>query len=221
VDNVKGWDIDTFTYELAYEWDLGTYDMILVLDIGGQNYYLAPSSSLQGYMTNNTISSYLNKYLEPYFASGNYDGGVLALYDALSGWYETHDPSAHSGSSYQQYDNYGSTSGFSQYATLGIAGTVISVIFFIIILLLILSIIDNARYYSYRRRYVGVPPIAFYPILFWHGPGWGWYTRRHHMPDAHFRDRPGPRPPGGGHGSPPRWPTGGCRWRPGGPSCCT
>lgn len=208
VDNVKGWSIDQYTYQLAAAWSLGTYDMILLLDIGGENYYLAPSSALEGYITVNEIHSYLNKYLEPYFAAGDYDQGVVALFNALSGWYQTKDPSAvigGSGYSYgTAYDNYG----FSQYASPGTAVTVIFLILFIIILIIVLSAIDNARYYSYRRRYVGTPPIAFWPILFWHRPGWGWYARRHRMPDSHFRR--GPRPPhGGGFGGGPRPPFGG------------
>ncbi len=45
VNNVKGRDISEYTYELASEWSLGTYDMILLLDIGGQEYYLALSDT--------------------------------------------------------------------------------------------------------------------------------------------------------------------------------
>lgn len=52
------------------------------------------------------------------------------------------------------------------------------------------TLIDSARYTAYRQRYYGVvnPPYVFRPILFWHGPSYGWYRRR-------WRQPPPPPPP--------------------------
>ena len=75
---------------------------------------------------------------------------------------------------------------------------VISLLVLLVAALMVLSAIDRARYNSYRARFYGgaSPPYVFRPILFWHGPGYGWYRRHWH--------RPPPPPPGGPRG--PRGP---------------
>ena len=67
----------------------------------------------------------------------------------------------------------------------------------VVIVLIVATIADQYRYNDYRRRYYGVPnpPVTFRPILFWHGPRWGWYRRRWYAPPP-----PPPRPPRGGPG---------------------
>lgn len=61
---------------------------------------------------------------------------------------------------------------------------VISLLVLLVAALMVLSAIDRARYNSYRARFYGVasPPYVFRPILFWHGPGYGWYRRHWHRP---------------------------------------
>ena len=212
VSSVKGWDIWDYNYELASRWSLATYDMILLLDIGGQNYSLIQSDALVDYIGDGALNAYLNQYLEPYFAKGDYESGVMSLFNALSGWYAQHDPVSayqNGGSAYPAPDspnNYGYGHGPS--VQTGAASAVVSMIFLIVVVVIVLSALDSMRYAGYRRRYTGTPPVAFWPILFWHGPRSHWYTRRHHMPDSHFRQ--GPRPPhSGGFGGGPRPPFGG------------
>lgn len=201
VNNVNGQDISEYAYQLAYTWSLDTYDMILLLDIGGQDYYLAPSSVLEPYLSNNDVSSYLYRYLEPYFATGDYDSGVMALFDALNDWYAAHDPAGGALNGASSYYEAPSSGFGTSLIHMGIAAAVIAVIFLVVFLIVILSAIDSIRYAVYRRRYIGVPPVAFLPILFWHGPGWGWYTRRQHMSNVHFHPHDDWRkPPGGGFG---------------------
>ncbi len=134
----------------------------------------------------------------------------MALFNQLSTWYSEQDPASHintGGSSYAtDYDSYG----YSPYVGMSTAGAIIFIIFLAFVLIIVLSAIDSARYASYRRRYTGVPPIAFIPILFWHRPGSFWYTRRHNMPNSHFhRHDDWRRPPGGGFGGGPKPPGGG------------
>lgn len=64
-------------------WGLGTSDMILVLDIGGADYWLEYGSGI----TDSALDEYPWTYLEDGFAAGNYGSGVLKLMDALSSWY--------------------------------------------------------------------------------------------------------------------------------------
>ena len=79
--------------------------------------------------------------------------------------------------------------------------TVVTVVIFLAVLLAVLTAIDTARYNAYRQTYYGVatPPFVFRPILFWHGPGYGWYRRHWHQPPPPPPRGPrGPTPPRGG-----------------------
>lgn len=80
------------------------------------------------------------------------------------------------------------------------------------IVLVAATLIDSARYTAYRQRYYGVvnPPYVFRPILFWHGPSYGWYRRRWRQPPPPPPPR-GPRGPGGGGFSGFSGPGGGSR----------
>ena len=51
VPNAKGWDLWDFCLDLGDKWGLSGQDMILVLDIGGDNYWL-----VQGYDLVNSFS---------------------------------------------------------------------------------------------------------------------------------------------------------------------
>ena len=95
-------------------------------------------------------------------------------------------------------DNYGlgylDNSGNQVYGGRSAGEMLAAVVVLLVILVVIASVLDSMRYTSYRQRYYGVPnpPYVFRPILFWHGPGWGWYRRR-------WR-RPPPPPPRGPRG---------------------
>ena len=95
--------------------------------------------------------------------------GVLNLFDGINEFY---------------LDNYGlgylDNSGDQVYGGRSAGEMLGAVVVLLVILLVIASVLDSMRYASYRQRYYGVPnpPYVFRPILFWHGPGWGWYRRR-------------------------------------------
>ena len=182
VKSVDG-DIADYSYELGNEIGLGQGDALLVLDIGGKDAYLATGNDFADELLNDTqATTYLDLYLYEDFMDGNYGKGVLTFMAALN-------------------DRYVEAFGGERVESIDGAGTVVSVIVMLLILFVIINAIDKSRYNTYRRRYYGVPnpPYVFRPLLFWHGPSYGWYRRR-------WRQPPPPPPPRGpsnrGPGSP-------------------
>ena len=175
VKNADG-DIADYAYELGNEIGLGQGDALLVLDIGGKDAFMATGDDFDSRMLNSTeVTKYLDQYLYEDFMDGNYGKGVVTLFEAINDRYV-----AEFGSSTVTVELEGGS-------------TLVGCIVLIVILLVIATILDNLRYNSYRRQYYGVanPPYVFRPILFWHGPSYGWYRRRW--------TRPAP-PPGGPRG---------------------
>ena len=129
-------------------------------------------------LTDSEVGVYMSQYLYDGVTSGDVGNGVLTLFAALNDYY---------------VDNYGTGSGASHSA--GGMGALTALILWVVALLVVLTLIDRMRYNSYRARYYGVvnPPYVFRPILFWHGPGSGWYRRN-------WRRPPPPPPPRGGSG---------------------
>ena len=192
VKNVEG-DIGDYAYDLGNEIGMGQGDALLVLDIGGKDAYLATGNDFASTLIGDTeVSKYLDLYLYEDFMNGNYGKGVLTLLGQIN---ERYVSVFGSGSSYE----YSEFSG---------GETLLGIVVMLVILIAIFSLIDSMRYNSYRQRYYGVtnPPYVFRPILFWHGPSYGWYRRRWHRPPPPPPPR-GPRGPGGptgGFGGGPR-----------------
>ncbi len=80
-------DLDSYALEYADRIGLAGSDFIIVLDISGDNYWLVQGSNLISQFTDEDCSDYAWKYMETYFAKGDYDSAVLSLQDALSSWY--------------------------------------------------------------------------------------------------------------------------------------
>ena len=183
VKSVDG-DIADYSYELGNEIGLGQGDALLVLDIGGKDAYLATGDDFADMLLSDTqATTYLDQYLYEDFMDGNYGKGVLTFMAALN-------------------DRYVEVFGGEWAESVDGAGTVVSVIIMLLILFVIINAIDKSRYNTYRRRYYGVPnpPYVFRPLLFWHGPSYGWYRRR-------WRQPPPPPPPPPRRPSNPRGPS--------------
>ena len=65
----------------------GGYDMIVALDISGDNYWLVQGDDIRRDFTDNDCSNYAYDYMEDYFVRGMYDDAVLELTAALEDWY--------------------------------------------------------------------------------------------------------------------------------------
>ena len=164
-------DIGDYAYNLGVEIELASADGILVVNAENGDCYLAVGPDYP--MTDSQVSSYLDRYLYEDAMAGNFGVGVLGLFDGINEFY---------------LDNYGlgylDNSGDQIYGGRSAGEMLGAVVVLLVILLVIASVLDSMRYTSYRQRYYGVPnpPYVFRPILFWHGPGWGWYRRRWHRP---------------------------------------
>ena len=185
VSSVDG-DLGDYTYKLGDEIGLGPRDALLVMDISGQDCWLATGKEFAEMMPDSQVEQFMSAYLEKEFFDGKYGSGVLNLFNALNGRY------------YDAY-GYGNLEHMSSGQNSGF-GMLVSLIILLIVVILICSMIDSMRYTAYRRRYygMGTPPVVFRPILFWHGPGYGWYRRRWNQPPP--PPPGGPRGPGGGFG---------------------
>lgn len=157
-------NIDDYAYDLGVQIELAAADGILVINTSNGECYLAVGSDYP--MTDSQVSSYMDQYLYEDAMAGKFGDGVVKLFTGVNEFY---------------VDQYGLgylSKGSSSYNSR--TDTIISVIALVVILVVIASILDSLRYTSYRQRYYGVvnPPYVFRPILFWHGPGYGWYQRR-------------------------------------------
>lgn len=205
VDGVSG-AIDDFAFDYGYEMGLGEGDAILVLDVGGQDAYLATGDDFRTMLTDSMATDYMDTYLYAPFMSGDYGEGVLELFNALHilyvdtfGWGD-----AENGADFEVNVITGTSTVTKSVYLLG--GTVMTGIIWLIILLVIIAVFaDNRRYRRYRSGYYG-PGYVYRPIFF----------GRPHRPHAGGpRPGPGPRPnPGPRPGAGPR-PNPGPR--PGGP----
>ena len=173
--------IASYAYDLGTEIELASTDGILVLNAGTGDCYLAVGPDYP--MTESQVTSYLDRYLYEDAMAGNFGEGVLSLFDGLNQFY---------------LDDFGlgylensSSSGYGGHST---GELVFGAVALLVVLVVIASVLDSLRYANYRQRYYGVPnpPYVFRPILFWHGPRFGWYRRRWAPPPP-----PPPRPPRG------------------------
>ena len=184
VKSVTG-DMAQYAYDLGNDIGLGQGDALLVLNIGGKDAYLATGDDFADRMLNSTeATKYLDLYLYEDFMEGNYGKGVLTLLAEIN-------------VRYVDVFGGGNAGGMASATSSGGEG-LMGIIMLVVILIVIASLIDSMRYNTYRQRYYGVPnpPYLFRPILFWHGPSYGWYRRRWRQPP------PPPPPPPGGPGRP-------------------
>lgn len=169
--------IDDRAYELSYQFELKESDAVLVIDVAAKNAYMATGGDYP--ISDGQVTSYLDNSLYSYVQNGKAGDGVLNLFAGLNTYYVDHY-----GLGYLDNSRGLNSEG-------GMAALVVGIVLLLLIVVLVLSAIDSARHSAYRTRYYGVvgAPV-FRPILFWHGPSYGWYRRRWRRPPP-----PPPRPP--------------------------
>lgn len=196
VPDAKGWELLDFAVDMADQWGLGGSDFILVMDIGGDNYWLVQGYDLVADFTDDMAGQYVRQFLENDFAAKNYGEGAVKLFDALTAWYDSVDASGADISGIGGADAPYDVSFYDgEPASQG--GSVIAGALVLIVLAVILIVaMDALRYSNYRRRHYGVTPTVVYRPLFFGRP------RRPAPPPRHT-----PTPPRGGNNRRP--PTGG------------
>ena len=179
----------------AWDWagslQLGEDDAILLLDAGTGDYSLVASGRFYDLLSGQS-ASYVDTYLDEDVQDGKYDEGVLSLFGGIH---------------LLMSDTYA----YHSAGVGGVMASVTSIAVLLIILVVVFSMLDSIRYSLWFGRYghMGVPPVVYRPILWWHRPGSAWYRRRRNPPPPG-----GPRGPGGPGGFGPRPPMGGGSPRP-------
>lgn len=82
-----GGDLGSYAQQYFSDMGLGGYDMLVVLDISGENYWLYTGNDVAWDFSDEDCSDYAYDYMEDYFARGMYDDAVLDLTEALEDWY--------------------------------------------------------------------------------------------------------------------------------------
>jgi uncharacterized protein len=165
VDSTKGWSsLGDFATSLGEKWGLGSKDMILVLDIGGNHYWLQQGPDLKSNFAQNT-----SHYMGSDFSTKNYDAAVTALYNAANSWYASYFTST---------DTYVSGKSTSSSFDEGYSYTgsgMKSIIALVVVVIFLFSMFDGVRYRRYRRGGYG-PDFVYRPFIwggFLGGPGFG------------------------------------------------
>ena len=194
--------MEGFAYNVFNDWGLGSADqdngVLLLLapyEADGGDYYIMRGSGLESRLSISTLGSLLDEYMEPYWATGDYDTGTQKTVEALAN---------------RLCSIYGVTldSGYSANTSEG-GGSIMGWILIIIAVILVIWIITV----SLRPRGPRPPRGGGYGgsagnNLFWYNMGRA--SRRPRRPP------PPPPPPRGGFGGPGYVPGPGGP-RPGGP----
>ena len=80
-------DLDEYAMQCAEDMGLGGYDMIVTLDISGENYWLIQGNDIRRDFTDDDCCDYAYECMEFSFAREDYDDAVLELTKALEDWY--------------------------------------------------------------------------------------------------------------------------------------
>lgn len=183
--------------DLAWDWagslQLGENDAILLLDAGTGDYNLVASGRFYDLLAGQS-ASFVDTALYDSVQSGDYDAGVETLFGSI-------------------HVLMGDTYAYRGTGAVSTALSLTGIVVLIVVLVAVFSIIDGIRYSLWFGRYghMGVPPVIYRPILWWHRPGSAWYRRRRNPPPPRGPGGPGgsggfggPRPPMGGGTRPPR-----------------
>lgn len=177
VENIRGWNVEDFVYDLGERWGLGANDMLLLI-VEDDDYYVGLGDNLLSTMTD-TQQSKLQAAIDADYYKGDFDAAVVSFFRQADVFYAQ--------ALGQQSNSMGTdwigSSGGSDRVGLSIFG----IILVVALVFLIWAALDKVRYNRYQRRVIVTPGIPYYPIF------WG----RPHRPVAPVRPVQPTRPSGG------------------------
>lgn len=221
VNSTKPVAIDKYAYELFNEWKIGSAQknngVLILLSISDDDYWVLQGSGLEEYLSSGKIKVLNNEYLEPSFATKDYDTGVTKIFNAilshLEGVYavkvsDWDRVTANYTKSDMGGTSVNSSSANGEQETLAdkmskFASTFFTVILILLFIFIIIAVIVSSINSNHRGG---------------RGGGGGWGRRRRGIPPIIINTRPhyGPRmpPPGMGgrpapRNNPPKPPSGG------------
>ena len=185
INYLNGQDIETYAKNRFEETELGSMDMLLVIETSNQAWYLVYGGTLRPYVEESgvtpTLSSVVSNNLNASFFQGESDQGILRLFDGLETWCAAALPVLdHTSSGFSFFSGDSREQSVSLGDVLqGVLFTLLVNIWWIILVWVVLNVVDRVRFRRYITQY---PPgtqtlIPFRPILFWHRQGSSWYRR--------------------------------------------
>ena len=157
VDDIRGWEVEDFTYDLGEKWGLGANDMLLLL-VEDDHYYVGLGDNLLT-MTD-TQESKLRTAIEESYYKGDYDAAVVSFFRQADVFYaQMAASSVYTGPDYEWVGSGNSGAGMSVFGVI----VVVAVVF------LAWAMLDKMRYNRYQRRVRVTPGIVYYPV-FWGRP---------------------------------------------------
>lgn len=180
--------MEGFAYNVFNAWELGSAEqdngVLLLLapyEADGGDYYIMRGTGLESRLSISTLGSLLDEYMEPYWATGDYDTGTQKTVEALAN---------------RLCSIYGVTldSGYGADTSAGGGANIMGWILMIIAVILVIWIIVEALRPRGPRPPRGGGGSSFGNDMFWYGMGRA--SRRPRRPP------PPPPPYGGGFGGP-------------------
>lgn len=211
VPSTGNWELYDYAVTLGDRWGLGPNDMLLLIDEGGEQYWLVTSELVEDSVGYDRLQNIFYEEFEPAYRNGSYDAAVQNLYSALDGSYASYIPAASAEQDYSEY-HYDPYYDYSSYyeSTPAPFFSLSRLIFLLVLLFIVLSAVDKARYRSwYGRGSAYRTAHVFVPLVFWHRPGSSWFRKMNagmHGPGPRPNppgSRPGTRPPTGNPGTRP------------------
>ena len=185
INYLNGQDIETYAKNRFEETELGSMDMLLVIETSNQAWYLVYGGTLRPYVEESGVTPILSSVvcnnLIASFFQGESDQGILRLFDGLETWCAAALPVLdHTSSGFSFFSGDSREQSVSLGDVLqGVLFTLLVNIWWIILVWVVLNVGDRVRFRRYITQY---PPgtqtlIPFRPILFWHRQGSSWYRR--------------------------------------------
>jgi uncharacterized protein len=182
VSGLGGESIEKYANSLFNEWGIGSAKenngVLLLMSIGDDDYWALRGKGLENTLSAGVLGTYLDNYVESYFASGDYNGAVKSFFDAV--YYNLCEQYNFNGLS-SSGTQYGNTTG--EAASPSLFGIISGLIRFlgitgIIVVLIIFSVISSLFRGIGRRNHFGgyfYTPRTFFPPFFMfdnrRGPG--------------------------------------------------
>ncbi len=186
VDDLDGADIGDAAYDYGYTIGCGESDLMLLIDVGTRDWYVASGDDM-AYFMNNELEVIFRSYMGEAVFSGSADKQLEALFTDLADWYEDTIPVA---------DSHGKTLSYGSEVEDGL----LAVCLFIAVVTLIVVLCSRPR----RRYYASGSSGG--SNGFWKGMFWGSVlsgNRRRSPPPPPPPPRNPPPPGGPGFGSGP------------------
>ena len=173
VDEAGG-DREDAAYDWADSLELGSDDAILLMAVADSNYTVVASGAFYDRLAAQS-AGFVDSAMAESFAAGDYGGAALALFGQLHVLIS------------QETAYRGPSAGSAVFS-------ILSIVILLAVLIAVFSILDGIRYSAWNARYgaMGVPPVVYRPILWWHRPDSVWYRRRRTPPPPRGPEDPDP-----------------------------